>query len=234
MWPVAHFVYRRFRRFVPAWRTRHGAWLPEPLLSRVDARGLFIHIPKNAGNSVCHALYGMRIYHRPAWEIRLFHPIRYRRWFKFAVVRDPIDRFLSAYDFLLLGGKNGRDAAFRDKYLKDAGDINAFVRSLKDLSIRREVTAYFHFRPQFAFVSAAQRVIVNRLVPFERMNADIPSLTGGAGLERINTTRGARTSASTLTTDSLEILRDIYQVDVKLHALAMAAQGSDVFGTMLP
>lgn len=233
MMQIARFLYHRVRRLVPAWRTRPGGWLPEELLRLVDERGLFIHIPKAAGNSVCQALYGMKIHHRPAGEIRLFHPWRYRRWYKFAVVREPVDRFLSSYDFLSRGGKNSQDAAFRDNFIRNVGDINAFIQRLSNTAFRQKVMRYFHFRPQFYYVCVARRCIVNRLIPFERMNEELPPLLAGASVPFVNVTGGNRTPVSVLSPENLAFVQKLYRIDRTLHQLASSESGKNVYGMIL-
>lgn len=53
-----------------------------------------------------------------AWYARYLGPARFRRFFKFGFVRNPWDRFYSAYRFLVKGGFTSGDPRFRDTVLR--------------------------------------------------------------------------------------------------------------------
>jgi chondroitin 4-sulfotransferase 11 len=73
--------------------------LPIPKHIR-DRELLFIHVPKNAGTTIAVQLYGSQVAHRPA----SYYYDSDRDWFlsrkRFAVVRNPWDRAVSAYEFM--------------------------------------------------------------------------------------------------------------------------------------
>lgn len=81
-----------------------------PILKRriakpiLDRRLLFIHVPKNGGTSISTALYGGSPGHKTAWFYRCAAPEFYKAASPMAVLRDPVERFLSAYWFIRRGG----------------------------------------------------------------------------------------------------------------------------------
>jgi sulfotransferase famil protein len=65
---------------------------------------LFIHIPKNAGVSISQAIYGRQVWHRPASYFLDSDPEYFSSRISFAVVRNPWDRLVSAYEYQRFGG----------------------------------------------------------------------------------------------------------------------------------
>jgi hypothetical protein len=231
------FLYRRCRWAVSYERllrdTQPGR--PDPvLLRRFHETGTaFVHIPKTAGLSVSAALLGMEAKHRTWEELQRADPKGFAGWRTVAIVRDPIDRFLSAYDYLLNGGRTEFDLAFRRRFLRRGSPITAFLaRHLHPPSRRVQVLRWVHFRPQRDFVaSAAGMIMVRRLIPFDRLGEMLPDLLPpGAGLPRVNVTQGARTTRASLSADDVDLLLEIYQEDVALFQFAHAAAGTDVYG----
>ena len=79
-----------------------------------DTKTLFIHIPKAAGSSFSMGLYGRQVLHIPATVWRDVSPEKFSGFFKFTVIRDPVDRFISAFDFLRRGGAGNHPADLKD------------------------------------------------------------------------------------------------------------------------
>lgn len=81
---------------------------------RVLRRGVvFVHVPKCAGTSVAQALYGFSPGHASVRYYRALLGTAFDRLPSFSLVRDPEDRFLSAWRFLAAGG--GEDVAVSDR-----------------------------------------------------------------------------------------------------------------------
>ena len=125
-----------------------------------DHRCIFTHVPKTAGKSVRY-LFGLPEFehdYKPDGRRieygfgnrRLFEFVNekyFSEYFKFAFVRNPFDRIVSAYFYLENGGCNEVDKRFREEHLAPyKGDFGAFVEDLSRL-----LTAS-HFQPQVVWV----------------------------------------------------------------------------------
>jgi Sulfotransferase family len=201
----------------------------------VQASGaLFIHIPKNAGTSVAQALYGCEVYHRSLRLYRLAAPDLVARSWKFAVLRAPIERFLSAYDFLLAGG--GSDVPVLRtslRRLKGVQTIDGFLDYLEDartdwLNIDNAA------RPQSWFITdRSGRIAVDALFTLDRIDEvqEAVHRYGGGRIMHLNRTRRSTTS---LTDDQLRRLRRIYASDFALYEAIAGGAPEAAPGLELP
>ncbi|MGJ7514143.1 sulfotransferase family 2 domain-containing protein [Pseudomonas baetica] len=111
---------------------------------------LFIHVPKCAGSSICAALFdGWSPGHLPLYWYEQQFPDRFSSSFKFAFVRDPLERAYSAYAFLRGNALSQRDQCAQ-KLVSQYRDFDDFVaRWLHPETIRRQV----HFAAQTDFLT---------------------------------------------------------------------------------
>ena len=145
-----------------------------------ELKTLFIHVPKNAGTSIVTLLYGrngshnsVRYYERAAPDLFTGGTTRFAIW------RDPVERFLSAYDFARQGG--GRDVALHAHFQK----IYAQFRSVSDAidhvaSVTNPYRLDHVFRPQsWYLLDQSGKCGVDHLFPLRgigRLPAVIPAL----------------------------------------------------------
>jgi hypothetical protein len=157
-------------------------------------RCLFTHVPKTAGKSVL-AAFGLPMLGAD-YDGSLVHieqPYGHRAlkeyagtvafgYFKFAFVRNPWDRLVSAFSYLNAGGCNSFDADFRAKNLERYnGDFLRFVDDLERL------IAHQHFRPQSHWVCNDNgQLLVDFVGRFESMETDFGHVAERLGLARTN------------------------------------------------
>ncbi|MCB9411265.1 MAG: sulfotransferase family 2 domain-containing protein [Actinobacteria bacterium] len=111
--PAAALQYLRFARARRAWRSP-GV--------------VFVHIPKNAGVSISRALYGRPLGHFSAREIQCRDPLLLDRTYSFAVLRDPLERAISAYRFATAGATEEMAVANPERYRSpEFADFDRFV-----------------------------------------------------------------------------------------------------------
>lgn len=141
-------------------------------LAAIDrARTLFIHIPKNAGTSLSHALYGEQIKHATIRYYAKAAPRLLWRTPSFAVLRDPVARFLSAFNYAQAGGCAEKRVAapFRALYM----GFRTVDDALDHIEAARDIYAIDHvFRPQSWYITdRAGTVVVDRLFLLEQFDA---------------------------------------------------------------
>lgn len=191
------------------------------MIEVVRARGvLFVHVPKNAGTSISHALYGAQVKHHTVTYYASLAPDLLELP-SFAIVRDPVDRFLSAFHFARTGGNPERPVspAFRARYMKfrdldDAIEHVATARSIFDVDNI--------FRPQVWYLTDRdQEMVVDHLVPYQQIEAiaGLPCLNGLGCVPRLN---AGRRSALSLKPHQQSFIRDFYAADFALMAQAEA------------
>jgi len=141
---------KNYRRLTRAFRHFLGKTLYREDMD--EEQVIFIHIPKAAGTSVCQAVFGTpESNHYTARCYRSDHPQKFVRYYKFTVVRNPYDRFCSAFHYLKNGGDrlSERDKQFRDQYLEKYVDINDFaLNGLNSDEIYRRP----HFEAQYEYL----------------------------------------------------------------------------------
>lgn len=217
------------RRILPlAERLRIAA---SPFQEKVlETQTIFIHVPKAAGSSVKSEIYGAPLYgHRRIAEFYGFDPAHAAAFFKFAFVRNPWDRLLSAYAYLLQGqGTTARDRRFVESHLKPAGDFVRFVTALEDRRYRRAVMSYDHFSPQTQWVCLpGQRAhAMDFLGRFECMEADMAEVRFRLGFPTVSLERlrpsDHRDYREAYTRRTREIVGEVYAADVTLFGYGFA------------
>jgi hypothetical protein len=203
-----------------------------PMPEAVRRSGLLlIHIPKNAGTSLSRALYGEDIGHLSlkVWTQRYPHTVK--RMKVFAVIRDPVDRFVSAFRFLKGGGLNAEDADFARLHLAEYDSPESLAEAMNDPGVFSNITSYCHFIPQVSFLRDRHgRVGVKLLVPYARLSDEeyLGTVLGRQlSLPRLNVTK--RPPGGDLPGErAAMVIRSHYREDQGLHDMLAAAKGIPV------
>jgi hypothetical protein len=210
---------------------QHGRPLLRQLFRRhlpqdiAAARLLFIHVPKNGGTSVKRALYASDPGHATLRYYELFLPDTLREKETLAILRDPVERFLSGFDFLMAGG--GGDVRIRPEPLKRMAGIGSFDALLDFLEGAKGdwLGVDTFLRPQSWYVTdAAGRLGVQHLWLLEETAAMGKFLTGFgvAAIPHSNRTRRQNRIVSPQQKTRLERL---YPEDFELYARIRAEGG---------
>lgn len=95
-----------------------------------ELKTIFVHVPKCGGVSINRALFGNLGGGHTSLEeyLTVFSPSEFLSFFKFAFVRNPWDRVVSAYFFLKNGGLNQWDKDWFARELSEYETFESFVR----------------------------------------------------------------------------------------------------------
>ena len=167
-----------------AWTTRLYRRLPERVRMAIlvkrreriwlDRGILFIHVPKAAGTSINQALYGRFMGHPRASDVEQWGSESLRRLPRFAVVRNPWSRLVSAYRFAKRGtGIGVVSAGMRDPEQYRVAEFGSFERFVQEWLLARDVTRLDGvFRPQHLYLSDRRgRTIVDHVGRFENLGS---------------------------------------------------------------
>lgn len=222
---------RKIRRTAFALKTKDYPQIPSAFRSN---NIIFVHVPKAAGSTINLGLFGYRIGHRTIESFWQADPEFTEQAFKFAFVRHPYLRFVSAYRYLCKGGISSRDAEYSQRYAQEFASLGSFAEASEQADFRK---AIIHLRPQWEFLSlpanARYKLFMDYVVKTEFLNQHINVLISlvpetiatrftAVKETRLNVTQHSR---SEIDTDVFQKIRLIYQDDFELF-------GYDEWGTV--
>jgi hypothetical protein len=190
----------------------------------LSARIVFVHVPKAAGTSINHALYGRFMGHARACEIRKWGSAALNALPSFAVTRNPWDRLVSAYRFAKrghgIGGAYQAAANSPDQY--DRPEFESFPLFVKEWLANKNVSKLDGiFQPQSLFVcSASGTILVDHVGSLDNLRPTedfIRSHLRNAPSIGFSNRSGQRIDYRCYYTDDLaEIVARIYRNDIEL------------------
>lgn len=145
---------------------------------------IFVHIPKNAGLSVCYTLFGNTGgSHRKIVDYKkIFSPVTFKRYYKFTFVRNPWDRLVSTFFFLKNGGLTEKDRVWAQEHLEQFDSFDAFV---KGWLTEENINNSLHFQHQYGFLEDEKGTIaVDFIGRFENIEEDFKIITDKLNIKR--------------------------------------------------
>lgn len=141
-------IYDRFCTAVPLAMQAFRRRIPQAMR---DRNLIFIHVPRAAGTSIAHTLFGKGCTrHHSMRYYRALDPTFAQSADSFALLRDPLDRFASAFAFVRSGGT--AICRLSDVFVRQTEHVNTVDDYLTFLEGRVPLDLDFVMRPQSWFV----------------------------------------------------------------------------------
>ncbi|NGY04528.1 sulfotransferase family 2 domain-containing protein [Solimonas terrae] len=180
-------------------------------------RIVFIHVPKTGGTAFLDAMKAKRARMHIPWQVFWqANKYRFERYRKLAVVRNPYDRVVSIYSYLMGGGSPGTDGPLAADVARRAPNFESFV--LEYLQPSR-ICLHNLFRPQAFYVcDHAGKIMVDHLCRFENLQADLDQVLRAVGMKNVVLAPVNRSVRSLdwrtyYTEASAERVRELYSCD---------------------
>ena len=121
---------------------------------------IFIHIPKNGGTSINHAIYGRSLGHFTFSEIELFNSRCLEKVPTLAISRNPWARLFSAYKFSKYGGNNIDGPKIYNPSFYKNKVFDSFETFIFEWLVFQDIKALdLIFRPQIDFIKNRNGVV---------------------------------------------------------------------------
>jgi len=177
---------------------------------------IFVHVPRVAGTSITRALYGEGcIHHHSMRYYRAVDPGFAQSAGSFALLRDPVDRFASAFAFVKSGGTP--TCRLSDVFAAQTAHIATVDDYLSFLEGRPALDLDFVMRPQSWFVCDADgSVLVKRLFLYGEDQLQLAAFLKSYGIDALPWLNRSERVALHLTARQLGRIEALYAQDFAL------------------
>ena len=180
---------------------------------------IFIHIPKNAGTSIIKAMGVENIFMDKTIEEYKEHYDEYwDKYKKFTVIRDPIDRFISAYKFARM-----KESGWFSATGEEGLDKHTHYELCNKMDIN-EYTTHIYKNPKefnrwtipqtFLISNENNEIEIDYFVKFENLQEDLSKI-GIESIQKLNFSKIEDDKMIQLLKKSKMKLYEIYDVDYK-------------------
>lgn len=178
---------------------------------------IFIHIPKNAGTSIIKAMGVENLYmDKTIEEYKEHYQDYWNKYTKFTVVRDPIDRFISAYKFARMKesvwfSANGQEGLEKHEHydLCNSMDINEYIKYVYN---NKKKYNRWIIPQTFIISNGMNEIEIDYFVRYENLLEDLKKI-GIENIEKLNSSNIQDNKLIKLTRKSKSMLHEIYNID---------------------
>lgn len=181
---------------------------------------VMVHIPKNAGTSIEKSLNMQGSGHFKWDKYATQYPKEWKEYKSFAVLRDPVDRFISAFNYATMNNSywHSSDPQKSSKYGKHIDydtcikyDINSIISPWLSGEIKLHHPSWW---TQYQWIINDGSVAVEYLALFSGLSEAIEYLAPKVTLKKINKSTSSRSDI--LNDENKKIILNHYDVDADL------------------
>ncbi len=211
------------RRYFHAFWARELDIFEAPVKLQDATGALFVHIPKTAGVSVCRSVFETEqlFGHAPASGWKKRDRSRFDTLFKFSLMREPKDRFFSAFYYLRNGALTQKDNDFSARHLaafETPADLLAAMA--RGPLLRAQIMSWVHFTPQSWYLTDPDgQIIVDYIGCVETFDSSMRDITARLGkpYTPAHTNSSKRPQAVALPPKAQTMLERLYHEDFLLY-----------------
>lgn len=173
---------------------------------------IFIHVPRTGGTSLSNAIFGKDLGHNYLIDFYRNNTDKAKKYYKFAFVRNPYDRLVSAYSQMQ---KNDINPIIKKKW--DNLNIRSFedlIQCISNKNSSLQLKKIIHFRSQIEMLSA-DSLKMDLILRFEEYNNSISKLEkiiGPIKIQKLNSSKRKEFS-SYYDSFSADIVYNFYEED---------------------
>jgi len=185
---------------------------------------VFVHIPKSAGTSICDALFGGRVGHFTYEELSTPDVApRIAHLPTFTLVRDPVKRLYSAWQYAKNGG--GTKGSIKPNPAYQSACFQSFSTFLHEWLATQELANLDRiFWPQAWFVSDSNGQQVDYVGRLEDVvgaeNWVRANFEQEFSIPHLNQQRSKSGTQDELTADDLNTIQSVYEIDYRMFGYA--------------
>lgn len=207
-------IYDRFCGWFPRLIRAFRGRVPQAIRAR---NLIFVHVPRVAGTSICRALYGQACTrHHSMRYYKALDPALCAAAPSFALLRDPFDRFASAFFFIRTRGTP--DCRLSQVFVRQTAHIETVDDYLDFLEARADLDLDFVMRPQSWFVCDLRtgEPLVDELFLYGEDDARLTAWLAQHGVHELPWLNRARRGTLELTARQRRRIERIYAGDFAL------------------
>ena len=201
---------------------------------------IFIHIPKCAGQSIeniflkdlglnwqerHHLLLRPRnekekgperlahLYAEEYFKFGFIPKEKYDQFFKFSIMRNPVDRILSEINYRRIPKKNSKNSIGIES-------VEAYISKVIKLNKFSDLQRHISPQVKFLYDSESKKLLVDKVIPFDELNNEVPKILKKklkvfSEVPKINVSKSKLWLREELTSGDNSFLQDFYESDFK-------------------